>query len=164
MDRTGASRARRVLKAKVKELEKTSEVRGRGPAPALLVGQLRAAVQAAPDNLLGIRNRSIGLLHFALTAREHEVAYLRLRDIVEHENGLEVDVRVSKTAPRKVKVPFGSRPSTCPLRAWRAWKETAGLTDPTTSPTSRCGFEASGKGRGSGTWTAGHCIGYATVP
>ncbi|GFE12417.1 hypothetical protein Sgleb_04640 [Streptomyces glebosus] len=53
-----------------------------------------------------------------------------LRDIVETEHGLEIDVRVSKISPRKVKVPFGSRPSTCPVRAWRAWTESAGLSDP----------------------------------
>ncbi|MFI9176097.1 hypothetical protein [Streptomyces lincolnensis] len=43
---------------------------------------------------------------------------------------MEVDVRVSKIKPRKVKVPFGSRPSSCPVRAWRAWKAEANLTDP----------------------------------
>jgi integrase len=128
--KTVASRARRVLKAKVRELEKTGETRGRGPAPALTVPQLRAAVAAAPDTLLGLRNRAIGTLAFALMAREHEVAYLRLRDLADHENGLQVDIRVSKTRPRKVKVPFGSRPSTCPVRTWRAWRAAAGLTDP----------------------------------
>ncbi|NEB06431.1 integrase, partial [Streptomyces sp. SID13726] len=128
--KTVATRARRVLQAKVREMEKTGEVRGRGPAPAFTVPQLRAAVAAAPDNLLGLRNRAIGTLAFALMAREHEIAYLRLRDLVDHENGLLADVRVSKTKPRKVKVPQGSRPSTCPVRTWRAWRNAAGLTDP----------------------------------
>ncbi|WP_427767723.1 hypothetical protein [Streptomyces sp. DSM 41931] len=63
LDRKVASRARYVLKAKVKEMEKTEETRGRGPASALLVPQLRAAVQAVPENRLGIRNRAIVLLH-----------------------------------------------------------------------------------------------------
>ena len=130
LPKTVAARARRVLKAKVKELEKTAETRGRGPAPALLIEHLRAVVLAVPDSLLGIRDRSIGLLQFAITGREHEVAYLRLRHMVEVEEGLEVDVRVSKTNPRKVKVPRGTRPSTCPVRAWRAWRDAAGLSDP----------------------------------
>lgn len=130
LDKTVASRARSVLKAKVKEMEKTREQRGRGPAPALLVEHLRQAVAAAPGNRLGIRNRSIVLTQFAIAGREHEVAYLRVRDIQAHENGLLVDIRVSKVKPRKVKVPFGTRPSTCPVRAWRAWKEEAGLSDP----------------------------------
>ncbi|WP_257586057.1 tyrosine-type recombinase/integrase [Streptomyces sp. NEAU-sy36] len=130
LDKTVAARARTVLKAKVKEMEKTKEKRGRGPAPALLVEHLSQAVTAAPDNRLGIRNKSIALTQFAIAGREHEVAFLRLRDFEEHAKGLLVDVRVSKVKPRKVKVPFGTNPSTCPVRAWKAWKESAGLTDP----------------------------------
>ncbi|MFH8343118.1 integrase [Streptomyces sp. AM6-12] len=130
LDRTVGARARRVLKAKVKQMEKTDETRGRGSAPALLVPHLRAAVQAAPDTLLGIRNRAIALVHYGIMGREHEVAYLRLRHIVEVVEGLDVDVRVSKVKPRKSKVPYASRPSLCPVRAWRAWKTGAGLTDP----------------------------------
>lgn len=130
LHKTVAARARRVLKAKVKEMEKTDEVRGRGPAPALLIEHLRTVVLTVPDSLLGIRDRSIGLTQFAITGREHEIAFLRLRHIVEVEEGLDIDVRVSKTNPRKVKVPRGTRPSTCPVRAWRAWKDAAGLDDP----------------------------------
>ncbi|MER6141954.1 hypothetical protein ABT174_18215 [Streptomyces sparsogenes] len=56
LGKTVAARARRVLKAKVKveakAMEKTSEIRGRGPAPALLVEHQRTAVLAAPDTLL----------------------------------------------------------------------------------------------------------------
>ncbi|MGW7645483.1 hypothetical protein [Streptomyces bobili] len=78
-DKTVAARARRVLKVKVKEMEKTKETRGRGPAPALLAEHLRATVVAAPDNRLGIRDRSIGLTCFAIAGREHEVAFLRAR-------------------------------------------------------------------------------------
>ncbi|EMF56476.1 tyrosine-type recombinase/integrase [Streptomyces bottropensis] len=130
LDKTVAARARRVLKAKVKEMQKTKETRGRGPAPALLAEHLRATVVAVPDNRLGIRDRSIGLTCFAIAGREHEVAFLRVRDFVVTEHGMEVDVRVSKIKPRKVKVPFGSRPSSCPVRAWRAWKAEANLTDP----------------------------------
>lgn len=130
LDKTVASRARRVLKAKVKELEKTEETRGRGQAPGLLIEHLRQAVVAVPDNLLGVRNRSIACTQFAIMGREHEVAFLRQRHFTEHENGLRIDVRVSKVKPRIVNVPRGTRPSTCPVRAWHAWKEAAGLDDP----------------------------------
>ncbi|MFE2491621.1 hypothetical protein ACFXGR_52330 [Streptomyces mirabilis] len=50
---------------------------------------------AAPANRLGIRDRSIGLTHFAVAGREHEVAYLRVRDFNETEHGMEVDICVS---------------------------------------------------------------------
>ncbi|WP_311766723.1 integrase [Streptomyces rhizosphaericus] len=130
LDKTVAARARRVLKAKVKTMEKTSETRGRGKAPALLIEHLRATLLAAPDTLLGIRNRSIALTQYAIMRREHEIAFLRQRHFIDTEHGLIIDVRVSKTSPRRPKVPFGSRPSTCPVRAWRAWKDAAGLDDP----------------------------------
>ncbi|MFD3309944.1 hypothetical protein [Streptomyces sp. NPDC058694] len=35
-----------------------------------------------------------------------------------------------KVRPRVVPVPYGSRPSICPVRAWQAWKEAADLIDP----------------------------------
>ncbi|MFE2993164.1 hypothetical protein [Streptomyces sp. NPDC059262] len=92
LDKTVAARARRVLKARAKAMEKTEERRGRGPAPALLAEHLRATVVAAPDSRLGIRDRSIGLTAFAIAGREHEVAYLRVRDFTETEHGMEVDV------------------------------------------------------------------------
>ncbi|MFJ6792080.1 hypothetical protein [Streptomyces angustmyceticus] len=79
LDRTVAARARRVLKAKVKQLQKTEEVRGRGPAPALLVAHLRAALAAAPDTRLGIRDRAIVLLQFAITGRDEAARHHRDR-------------------------------------------------------------------------------------
>ncbi|MFD9135330.1 hypothetical protein ACFVZA_23360 [Streptomyces bottropensis] len=50
-DRTMAARARRVLKAEVKEMEmeKTKEIRGRGPTRALLAEHLRAARAPCPE-------------------------------------------------------------------------------------------------------------------
>lgn len=49
--RTVAARARRVLKAEVKEMEmeKTKEIRGRGPTRALLAEHLRAARAPCPE-------------------------------------------------------------------------------------------------------------------
>ncbi|MFF0451094.1 hypothetical protein ACFYT4_32715 [Streptomyces sp. NPDC004609] len=40
-----------------------------------------------------------------------------MRDFVVTEHGMEVDVPVPKIQLRKVKVPFGSRPSSCPVSA-----------------------------------------------
>ena len=79
LDKTVAARARRVLKAKVKEMQKTKETRGRGPAPTLLAEHLRATVVAAPDTRLGIRDRSIGLTCFAMPDRGHGTDAVRKR-------------------------------------------------------------------------------------
>ncbi|MFE2749598.1 integrase [Streptomyces scopuliridis] len=100
-----AEEARALLKAKVKAMEKAGEQRGRGQAPALLVR------------------------HFAIAGREHEVGWLRERHIAEDPEGrgLIVDVRISKNYPRVVQVPYGSRAHLCPVRAWRRWREEAGL-------------------------------------
>lgn len=120
--------ARALLKAKVKEMEKAGETRGRGPAPALLVRHMEKIAATLPRNRFGIRDLSLMTMHFAIAGREHELAYLRVRDITEDPEGrgLIVDVRVSKVAPRTVAVPFGSRAHLCPVRAWRRWKAELG--------------------------------------
>jgi hypothetical protein len=85
---------------------------------------------ACPDNLMGIRDRAVVLMHFAVAGREHELAANRVRDYADTPAGIQADLRVSKVRPRVVPVPYGSRPSICPVRAWQAWKKAAGLDDP----------------------------------
>ncbi|WP_351229998.1 hypothetical protein [Streptomyces sp. NPDC002133] len=69
-------------------------------------------------------------MHFAVAGRRHELAANRVHDYAETPGGIQADMRVSKIRPRVVPVPYGSRPSICPVRAWTAWKEAAGLDDP----------------------------------
>ncbi|MFF8432448.1 integrase [Streptomyces sp. NPDC016566] len=123
-----AEEARALLKAKAKEMEKTGETRGRGPAPALLVRHMEKVAATLPRNRFGVRDLSLMTMHFAIAGREHELAWLRVRDITEDPEGrgLIVDVRVSKVSPRKVEVPFGSRAHLCPVRAWRRWRQELG--------------------------------------
>lgn len=116
--------AREYLKALVKEMEKAGERRGTGKAPALLPPQMKEISKALPDNLLGIRNRSLVTMHFAVAGREHELAWLRNRDITEDPEGrgLLVDIRVSKVSPRLVKVLRLQDPRICPVTCWRDLK------------------------------------------
>ncbi|WP_327286585.1 integrase [Streptomyces sp. NBC_01205] len=130
LERGVARLARARLAQLVKEMEKTGETRGRGPAAALLVEHLTAISAACPDNLMGIRDRALVLMHFAVAGREHELAANRVRDYAEAPGGIQADLRFSKVRPRVVPVPYGSRPSICPVRAWTAWKEAAEMTDP----------------------------------
>lgn len=104
--------------------------RGRGQAAPLLLPDLRKISAACPDSLDGIRDRALVLLGFAIAGRRSEVAGLLVRDVQDDPNGLVVEVRVSKTKPRTVAVPYGSNLLTCPVRAWRRWVESAGLEDP----------------------------------
>jgi site-specific recombinase XerD len=101
-----------------------------GKAPAV-VAELRRMVEGQPDTLAGTRNRAILLLGFAGAFRRSEIAGLAVEDLAFTADGLVVTLRRSKTdqegAGRKVGIPYGSTPATCPVRAVRAWIEAAGL-------------------------------------
>lgn len=129
LDTRIATEARACLKANVKEMQQLGEQRGDGQAPALLVRHMTVISGRLPDHLGGLRDRSLMTMHFAVAGREHELAWLRERDITEDPDGrgLLVDIRVSKTAPRKVKVLYASRASICPVRSWRAYREASGI-------------------------------------
>ncbi|MEV5086190.1 hypothetical protein AB0K74_48620 [Streptomyces sp. NPDC056159] len=108
-----AEEARALLKAKVKEMEKAGQTRGRGPAPALLVRHMEKIAVTLPRDRFGIRDLSLMTMHFAIAGREHELAYLRVRDIAEDPEGrgLIVDVRVSKVAPVRSRSPSARAPT-----------------------------------------------------
>ncbi|MEV6312598.1 site-specific integrase [Streptomyces sp. NPDC051840] len=130
----GATRsARELLKDYRREAREAKEPeRGRGKAPAMRLSAVQTIVAKCSDDIFGIRDRAMLLLGFAIAARRAELAGLRLRDITEDPdgNGLLVEVRVSKTEPRTVPVPYGTNALTCPVRAWQAWARSAGITDP----------------------------------
>ena len=61
--------------------------------------------------------------------RRSELVGLDVGDVVRTNDGLVVTIRRSKTdqegAGRKIGIPYGSHPQTCPVRAVDAWKEAA---------------------------------------
>lgn len=133
-----AAAARELLRDYVRAAAGAQEPpRGRGPARALTLVDLRALSAACPDTLAGTRDRALALLDFAVASRRSEIAGLLVLDVAEDPNGLLVDVRVSKTSPRTVAVPYSSNPATCPVRAWRAWRDAAGLADDPAGPAFR---------------------------
>ncbi|MFF4402510.1 hypothetical protein [Streptomyces sp. NPDC001480] len=99
------------LKQLVKEMEEQGETRGRGQAPPLLVEHLVKISTACPDNLTGLRDRALVLMHFAVAGRRHDLAFNRVRDYAETPGSIQADLRVSKISLRVVPVPYGSRPS-----------------------------------------------------
>lgn len=131
IDPEATKAARELLKDYRKKSEAAEEpARGRGKAPAMRVDDLRRIASLCDADVFGLRDRAMLLLGFAIAARRAELAGLRLRNIRDDDNGLLVDVRVSKTEPRTVPVPYGEHPDTCPVRAWKAWQAAAGLADP----------------------------------
>jgi integrase len=99
----------------------------------LLTADVRRMVEALPDTVAGRRDRALLLLGFAGGFRRSELAALDVADVLPTEEGLVVKLRRSKTDPegkgRDVGIPYGSTPSTCPVRALTAWKTAAGLSE-----------------------------------
>lgn len=116
--------ARELLKDYVRTAaEHRQPPRGRGQAAPLLLPDLRVMSAACGQDLAGLRDRALILLAFAVAARRSELAGLTDADITDDPNGLVIQLRVSKTKPRTVAVPYGSNPLTCPVRAWKAWQQ-----------------------------------------
>ena len=73
------------------------------------------------------------LVGFAGALRRSELSALDVADVVETGDGLRISVGRSKTDQEGqgavVGVAYGSNPPTCPVRAWRAWVEAAGIDD-----------------------------------
>lgn len=113
-------------------------------ARPILVEDLRAMVRDLPDDAGGCRDRTLLLIGFAGALRRSELVGLDVEDVVDGPDGLTVRVRRSKTdqegAGRTVGIPYGSNPSTCPVRGWRRWLDISGLTDgPAFRPVTRHG-------------------------
>ncbi|MDI2130560.1 site-specific integrase [Yinghuangia seranimata] len=146
VDPRAGAMARDAIKAVARRLSQTGERRGRGQAPPLAVTQLRRISQALPGNTLaGLRDRALLLVGFPVAARRRETASLRVGDVVhqvlDDEDGarerLLVHLRWVKTGARTASAPYGTHPLTCPVRAWRAWIEAAGIADDTGGPAFR---------------------------
>jgi len=99
-------------------------------APAL-TDDIRAMVSVADDGLIGLRDRALILLGFAGAFRRSEVVGLDNADLAFGHDGLTVHLRRSKTDQagegRKIGVPYGSNPDTCPVRILQSWMEAAGI-------------------------------------
>lgn len=131
VDPEATKAARKLLKDYLRQAEEAEEpARGRGKAPAMRLVDLRLIVSKCDTDIFGLRDQAMILLGFSIAARRAELAGLRLRNIRDDDNGLLVDVRVSKTEPRTVAVPYGQHEQTCPVRAWKAWRDAAQITDP----------------------------------
>jgi site-specific recombinase XerD len=100
-------------------------------APAL-TDDIKAMVEATDAGLIGLRDRALILLGFAGAFRRSELVGLNLEDCAFGKDGLTITLRRSKvdqeSVGRKVGIPYGSNPETCPVRNVQAWIESAGIT------------------------------------
>src|SRR5580658_121302 len=110
--------------------------RTKGTAPAqktaTLIDDIRAMVDATDAGLIGVRDRAVILLGFAGAFRRSERVGLNADDRTFSKDGLTVTLRRSKTdqagAGRKIGIPYGSNPETCPVRNLQSWIEQAGIS------------------------------------
>jgi integrase len=112
-------------------------------APAV-TDDIRAMVGATDAGLIGARDRALILLGFAGAFRRSEMVRLDVEDLDFGRDGLTVILRRSKTDQegqgRKVGIPYGSNPETCPVRVLQAWIGLAGLeSGPVFRPLNRHG-------------------------
>jgi site-specific recombinase XerD len=109
-----------------------------------LTKHIRLMVAHLPDTLLGQRDRALLLLGFAGAMRRSELVGLDVSDVAQADEGLIVTIRRSKTDQaghgRKVGIPFGESPETCPVRAVHGWLGASGVEDgPLFRPVNRHG-------------------------
>jgi integrase len=108
-----------------------------GTAPAqkspALTADIRAMLDATDSELIGARDRALVLLGFAGAFRRSELVGLDVADCAFGKDGLTITLRRSKTdqqgAGRKIGIPYGSNPETCPVRTVQAWIELAAIED-----------------------------------
>lgn len=126
--------------------------RGRGPANALRLEDLHAAVSAlarvrGPTMARAYRDRALLLIGYLGGLRRAELAALDCSDLTTTAEGLSVRVRGAKTTRDEITradLPRGRHATFCPVTAWQDWRELApprlpGIDAPAFVATSRSG-------------------------
>ena len=119
---TAAGMVRNTLKG----IKRTMGTATKQKAPAL-TDDIRAMVDVSDAGMIGARDRALILLGFAGAYRRTELVGLDVEDCAFSRDGLTVNLRRSKTdqqgAGRKIGIPYGSNPETCPVRTVQSWLE-----------------------------------------
>lgn len=105
---------------------------------------INAIVAGLGSKPIDVRDRALLLIGFAGALRRSELVALDVADITEDDQGLQLVLARSKTdqegETKTLGLPYGSNPATCPVRAWRAWRELAEAdTGPAFRPITRHG-------------------------
>ncbi len=101
-------------------------------ARALHAGDIpRILERFDPDRTADLRDRALILLGFAGGFRRAELVAVETRHVEAHDRGLRIHIPHSKSDQDGVGyhkvIPFGASMSTCPVVAYRAWMDRAGV-------------------------------------
>lgn len=123
-DQPDADRAQDVLRTYKRDRAEAGHRKRQ--APAVTLRPLRAMIEACDTStMIGLRDRALVVLGFALFGRRSEMTALRMSDVRFTDNGLVVHIAMSKTdkdsAGEDVQIPPGSHPDTDPVRVLRAY-------------------------------------------
>lgn len=125
---TPATTRHMVVGETLKGIRRTVGTAQKCKAP-LLTKDLRKIVEQLPSGLIGVRDRAILLLGYAGGFRRSELVSLVVEDANFTDDGLVIFLRRSKTDQdmqgRKIGIPRGANPDTCPVRSLRAWLSAA---------------------------------------
>lgn len=117
-----------VVRNTMKRLRRELGTPARGKNP-ILISDLRKMVKLCPDTLAGMRDKAVLLIGFAAALRRSDIVNLDVEDISKADEGLVLMIRRGKTDQkrrgRKIGVPFGQDPLTCPVKALCGWLEAA---------------------------------------
>jgi integrase len=116
---------RKVL-AGIRRLHGTPQI---GKAPLSLDELRQLLEQLDVASLAGLRDRALLLLGFAGAFRRSELVNLNVGDLQQHQAGLIITLRRSKTDQlgegQRKGIPYGQQVATCPVRAVEAWRAAA---------------------------------------
>jgi integrase len=97
-----------------------------------LTEDIRLMVESTDTGMIGARDRAMILLGFSGAFRRSELVGLNVEDCAFGRDGLTVTLRRSKVDQegmgRKIGIPFGSDPATCPIRNIQTWIEQAAIS------------------------------------
>jgi integrase len=109
----------------------------KGTAPvqksAAVTDKVVRMIEVAGGGVIGSRDRALILLGFAGAFRRSELAAIHLPDCAFEDDGLIVTIRRSKTDQdglgRRIGIPYGTNPDTCPIRNVKTWVTAAGISE-----------------------------------
>ena len=121
-----------VVKNTLRRLRRELGKPAKGKSP-ILVKDLRAMISHCPPTLSGLRDKAVLLIGFTGAFRRSELVALNIDDLTSSDDGIVALIREGKTDQkrigRKIGIPFGKDPETCPVRALLTWLDAANITE-----------------------------------